>query len=62
MTWVLTFLIVAWILAGAAAYFHRVFDDKRRFPKTPSRTFFLLDDFFYDSLLNGFRAFYFEFL
>ena len=59
MKWLIV-IVVLWPVSGAIAYFHRIYDDKKTY--RISYPLFVRDGFFYNSLLNGFRAFYFEFL
>jgi len=50
---------VIWGLLGAVAYFHAA-EERKRFKIGP-RPFFLIDPWFYDSLLHGLIAFLYEF-
>jgi len=50
---------VIWGLLGAAAYFHAV--EVRKGFKIKPRPFFLIDPWFYDSVLHGLIAFLCEF-
>jgi len=53
-------IIITWLSLGTLAYFHRVMEDVERSIRTYPP--FYKDAFFYDSLLHGLIAFYFEFL
>jgi hypothetical protein len=50
-----------WALSGGLAYFHAKKRDEVKFNIHRSIPF-IKDHWFYDSLLNGLRAFYFEFI
>lgn len=54
-------LLFLWVFLGGCAFFHARKRDKVKYNIDSGKPF-IKDPWFYDSLFNGLRAFYFEFL